>query len=104
MHTQTMKLYWGAECDVTPKAGRLILVDGWGSPVSRILQDCEIPEFAPFRLPSLNHPDVAYAVRVEVTGRTIQTRPWNDYGWVKIRIVFVGDGEPDTCTSGWMKV
>jgi hypothetical protein len=42
-------------------------------------------------------------VRVRVTGRTIQPNPKVGEG-VRVEITFVGDGEADTVTRGWMKV
>jgi hypothetical protein len=90
--------------EVESKVGSLILVDGWGSNISQALQPCEFPDFAQFRLPSGRYDKVAYAVNIEVTGRTTQSRPWNGRGWVRIKITFVGDGEPDSVVPGWMKI
>ena len=98
-------MLWGnVEVDATPRAGRQVIVDGWGSPIASVLQDCELPDFAPFRLPSMKYDRIAYAVRIDVTGRTLQRRPYNGTDWVKVQITFVGDGEPDTVGNGWMKV
>jgi hypothetical protein len=59
---------------------------------------------APFRLPSRRYDNIAYLCRVEITGRTLQRRPYDDRLWIRVRIVFVGDGEPDTESRGWMAV
>jgi hypothetical protein len=42
------------------------------------------------------------AVNVTVTGRTLQ-RMQGDL-FVRVKIEFVGDGEPSTFTGGWLKV
>jgi hypothetical protein len=81
---------------------RGILVDGWGGHCPSYLEPSEWPELAPFRLPSLRYTDIKYLCQVEITGRTAQRRPYDDRLWVRVRIVFVGDGEPDTQSRGWM--
>jgi hypothetical protein len=88
--------------DVRPEVGRGILVDGWGTHCPSYLEACELPELAPFRLPSGRYSDIRYACRVEITGRTAQRRPYDDRLWVRVRIVFAGHGEPDTQARGWM--
>lgn len=57
---------------------------------------------APFRLPG---PHGALAVRVEVTGRTVRhtVAGLAGVGVVRARITFVGDGEPDEVTGGWIR-
>ena len=42
----------------------------------------------------------AIAVNVEVTGRTI--RYYSGEAWVRVKLTWVGDGEPDTTTGGFM--
>ena len=42
------------------------------------------------------------AVNVTVTGHTLQRRQGDLY--VRVKVEFVGDGEPSTFTGGWMKV
>ena len=44
----------------------------------------------------------AIACNVEITGRTFQYRGGTYY--VRIRMIWVGDGEPDTDCPGWLKV
>jgi hypothetical protein len=102
---KTLQLY-GHEIEVSPEAGRGILVDNWGDGYRlSFLEDCEMPEFAPFRLPSNQYSDVRYACRVEITGRSLQNRPHHKSTlFVRVRIVFVGDGEPDNVATGWMAV
>ena len=88
---------------ITPEPGCLVLVDGWANGyIATRLLPCEVPEFAPFRLPSVRYDDVSYPVRLKVTGRTLQRRPYSDTSWVRVKIVFVGDGEPDTVGRGWL--
>lgn len=43
-------------------------------------------------------------VDIEITGRTIQRRPYQQGFWIKINIVWVGDCEPDTRSAGWLFV
>ena len=87
-----------------PAAGSLILTDR--TAIGRLLADCETPEFAPFRLHSetLERLNGCYgpACRVEVTGRTFQKI--HGYDVVTVRLVFVGDGEPDTVQTGCLMV
>ena len=103
MNAKTIALPW-RDVDVTPEQGRGVLVDGWNTNCPSYLEDCEIPEFAPLRLPSFKYDDVKYAVRIEITGRKGQRRPYDDRQWVRVKITFVGDGEPDTVSRGWMTV
>lgn len=103
MNAKTISLPW-IKTEVKPEAGRGILVDGWNTRCPSYLEDCEVPEFAPLRLPSFNYNDVKYAVRIEITGRKGQLQPYDDRHWVRVKITFVGDGEPDTVSGGWMTV
>lgn len=79
--------------DVSPTLGRLVQPDGWAWAVP--LQPSGWSA-ADFRLPSANYPDRSWAVKVTVTGRTVQK------GRIRVKIEFVGDGEPSTFHSGWM--
>ena len=97
----TVKLPWKS-VDVVPEAQRSVLVDGWGTCCPSILQDCECPEVAPFRLPSARYSDVSYACSVRITGRVAQRRPYSDCLWVRVAITFVG--EEQTVVAGWMAV
>lgn len=80
-------------CDVRPLPGRLVQPDGWQWAMPLTPSDWEQ---AAFRLPSARYNWVRWAVNVEVTGRTIRN------GRVRVKITFVGDGEPDTTHHGWM--
>lgn len=104
MQTKTFQSWGYNALTAKVEAGRSILVDGWKGHCSSILEDCEIPEFAPFRLPSMTYTDVAYTCNVEITGRTLQKRPYDGRLWVRVRIEWVKDGEPNTFSNGWMAV
>lgn len=93
----------------SPQIGSLVRPDEWRN--AHRLVESDWSE-APFRLPTGRMMpwadevrEVRLAVRVEVTGRTVR-RPFGRYGgrWVRVRVTFVGDGEPDTHTGGWMAV
>lgn len=102
--TKNVKLPW-MMTEVRPESGRAILVDGWNTHCPSILEDCECPEFAAFRLPSSQYTDIKYAVDVHITGRVAQRRPYQTLLWVKVCITFRHDGErPDTTVTGWMAV
>lgn len=62
-------------------------------------------EAADYRLPILGHgPIRSVAVRIEITGRRAQFRNADGSAWLKCRIVFVGDCEPDTYGKGWVRL
>ena len=89
---------WGH--DVTPQVGRYIKPDGWR--FGELLQKGD--NFSTFRLPTGSKFGVtSLAVEIETTGRTLQRRE-GEGGWVRVKITFVGDGEPDTVVRGYMKV
>ena len=82
--------------DIEIKVGSVIQADGWKL-------SCRVEEgddFSPFRIPTGDMVIESLAVRFEITGRTIQ----RDYAGpkVRIKIIFVGDCEPDTTTRGWL--
>jgi hypothetical protein len=45
----------------------------------------------------------AIACNVDITGRTFQERGRGNW-FVKVRLIWVGDGDPDTVTEGWLAV
>lgn len=98
-----VSLPW-TDVEIGPEAGRGVLVDDWGSHFPSYLEDCELPGLAPFRLPSQRYADVSYACRVEITGRKGVRRPYDDRLWVRVKVTFIGNGEPDTVVRGWMTV
>ena len=82
----------------TPRVGSYVVPDGWD--FGSLLQPSDW-DAAPFRLPSARYPTESWAVRVERTGTTLQRRQGGDF--VRVRVVFVGDCEPDTEVRGWMR-
>ena len=59
MQAKSIKFRWRDEpVEVRPEAGRGILVDGWGTHCPSYLEPCELPELAPFRLPSMRYSDI----------------------------------------------
>jgi hypothetical protein len=65
------------------------------------LRACEW-EGAEFRYPHAFQPNPAVAVNVEITGRTFQLR--GSVWAVKVRLEWVGDGEPSRFSTGWLRV
>lgn len=84
--------------EIEVKVGSVIRVDNWK--VSEALLPGD--DFSPFRIPThCGGPITSVAVRIEVTGRSIQYQGWMGKR-VRVRVVFVGDCEPDTCVGGWL--
>lgn len=96
MNANTKALVYGNEVEV--KVGSVIQPElwSWGT----VLEASDWSE-ADFRLPSARHPDMKLAVNVTITGTTWQRRA-GDY-WVRVKIEFVGDGEGETVSGGWMR-
>lgn len=67
------------------------------------LMACDDWDAAEFRIP-VTSLRVPAAVNVTVTGRTIQRRGPGGGRWVRIRVTFVGDGEPNVNRGGWLFV
>lgn len=90
-----MEIY-GIDC--TPRVGLMIRPENWA--MSSILLPGD--DFSPFRIRTSNDIIPSLACRVEVTGRTFQ----KDKGCrvVRVKITFVGDGEPDQFCRGFMGV
>ena len=85
--------------DVVPAVGRVVRPENWAL-CERLLPG---DDFSPFRIPtSSGGPIKSLAVRVETTGRMLH-RKAGDL-WIKVKITFVGDGEPDQVSPGWMLV
>lgn len=59
-------------------------------------------EFSTYRM-FLNGggPIKSVAIEVTITGRTVRTH--GGAGYLKARITFVGDGEPNTYAAGWVR-
>lgn len=79
-------------------AGAFVAPDNWAH--GSFLSDCTEWTLADYRLTSPS--GVPCAVNVEVTGRTIQRAPYTGAARVRVRIEFVGDGEPSTSVGGWL--
>ena len=91
---------WNAiEEGTQAEAGKMVYPDGWDGHGANLH---DYPEWskADFYLQGRYH---QVAVNVTVTGRTFQ-RPWGYSGpkAVRVKIEFVGDGEPSTFSGGWM--
>lgn len=83
---------------VEPKVGSLIKIDDW--PFACPLREGD--SFSPFRVPTGQTVIKSLAVKIEFTGRTIQ---WKSNGpRVRIKIIFVGDCEPDEQCGGWLLI
>lgn len=92
----TVATVYGVE--VRPQVGSVILPDNWR--ISHKLQPSAWDQ-AEFYLPTGYTAGITkIAVNITVTGRTWQ-RHSGDL-WVRVRIEFVGDGEPSVFHKGWM--
>ena len=92
-------LIYGTE--VEAKVGSCIRPDGWRFGSRLVPSDWDRAQFRllrPNAFPS--DPIQSLAVNIVITGRTWQRRQ-GDY-WVRLRIEFVGDGEPSVFVGGWM--
>ena len=85
---------------IEPAAGTPIIADEWPY-FHYLIADDTNWEPCDFRVRMAND-RYQIAVRVEVTGRTIQRKFSTDV--VRIKIIFVGDGTPDVEVGGWMEV
>lgn len=84
--------------EIEVKVGSVIHIDNWK--VSEVLLPGD--DFSPFRVATQSGgPIKSLAVRIEITGRSIQYLGWMGKR-IRIRVVFPGDGEPDTHASGWL--
>ena len=88
-----------------PEVGDVVVPDGW-KPFGAILKESD--GFSDGSFPGcqfrMETPRSEYnlAVNITLTGR--DTRKFQgEYGWVRVKIEFVGDGEPSDFSSGWMK-
>ena len=90
---------------VVPTVGQTLCIDGW----SRSSYHAWVPldesewEAAQFYV-TAPFTDARVALRLEVTGRTYQWPFGSDSPkCVRVRVEFVGDGEPSTYGKGWLK-
>lgn len=84
-----------APAKVSAKVGSYVETDS--RKMGEALLACDDWDEADFRYPSVCGP---IACNVHVTGRTVQYR--GGTRWVRCQVEFVGDGEPNTCVSGWI--
>ncbi len=87
----------------TPRIGSHVITESrlTNGRVFEALETCDDWNAAEFRLPG--YPGTpAVAVNVETTGRTVRTIGAAFPPVVRVRITFVGDGEPDVTVAGWM--
>ena len=88
--------------DYQPEVGDYVKPDGWN--IGEVLMeddgfsDSSFPG-CQFRIQSV-HADLA--VNITTTSRKVRTFQ-GSWGWVRVKIEFVGDGSPSEFTSGWMK-
>lgn len=87
------------ERKVAPKLDSVVRPDGWAWAGRLVRSDWDRADF--YLTTNSGGPIKELAVRITITGRTIQRRE-GDY-WVRVRIEFVGDGEPSSFTKGWMR-
>jgi hypothetical protein len=80
------------------KVGTYLEPDSWG--IGELLRP-GLQNFCSFYLPTHSGgPIKEVAVDVEVTGRKPR---WRQGDWyMRVKITFVGDGEPDTIVGGWV--
>lgn len=90
--------------EFSPKAGDLILIDTWPKHFqATILKESDWPKAA-FVIGSGRYDDVYSSINIQVTGKTLQQRPGMDGLFIRIRIEFVREDEPNTETRGWLRV
>jgi hypothetical protein len=85
---------------VAPHAAAKVEPDGWNG-YAGTLYVCEDWDAAEWRL-TTRHEGLDLAVNVEVTGRVVYHLNGNDWVKTRVRVTFVGDGEPDVEVRGWM--
>jgi hypothetical protein len=87
--------------EIQPKLGSFVWPDQWE--LGSHLSESDWSK-APFRIHA-SRVDIHLACKVKITGRTIRRIPnsFDGYG-VRVKITFVGDGEADTSTGGWLFV
>jgi hypothetical protein len=92
--------------DLTPRVGSWISLTDGPSPTSgdwhgKHLHPCDWWDGADFAV-EVPPPVGRVAVRIAITGRTLQY--FDGEAWVRVRVTFPGDDEPDSHCKGWMGV
>ena len=88
---------------ITPQVGDYVQPNHWATGELLLpgdgFKDSSFPG-AQFRLPSARRRGPTLAVNIKATGRKSH---FTGTGWkVRVRIEFVGDGEPSTFSGGWL--
>lgn len=86
--------------NVQPRIGDTLYPDGW-APSSTYLNPSDWDK-AEWRIPSARYSGIGLAIRLRVTGRTVQRKHGNLV--VRVEITWVGDGEPDTYSKGYLVI
>ena len=98
--------FYAAGFTPAPKVGSWVELDtGNDTHVAENLLTCDDWDKAEFRFPVTSR-RIPYAVNVIVTGRKLRWRSgtFPCSNWVRVKVTFVGDGEPDADRGGWMLV
>ena len=89
---------------VTPSIGGLIRHDD--RDYSRLLEGDDFVDSgyggSQFRVPTGFSHCPSVPLNITITGRTIQRERWGG-AWVRIKIEWVNDCEPNTFTGGWLQ-
>ena len=100
MKNLTGKPMKNADYLIAPHVGAEVKADSWGY-FKTLTEDVTDWEPCDFRI-WMGGGRYHTAVRVEVTGRTVQ---YNFGGSVvRVKIIFVGDESPDVEVGGWMRI
>lgn len=93
--------------EIRPEVGSFVIPDG------KLVGECLLPgdetvdagyRGCQFRWPVNQYPIDTVAIDIEITGRTLRRRAYQDGYFVRCKIVFVGDCEPDSWIVGWLQV
>lgn len=93
--------------EVKPQVGSFVIPDG------KLVGECLLPgdetvdagyRGSQFRWPTNDKLIPSVGVDIEITGRTLRRRAYQNGYFVRCRIIFVGDCEPDSWIVGWLKV
>ena len=91
--------HWkGVDRLIAPSVGNWLEPDGWKT--GGLLSESDW-DAADFRVGAC-FTSRTYALNLEITGRDLRYR-YGSLNWVRVRIVWVGDGEPDTYSGGWLR-
>lgn len=86
---------------IVPAAGMSVKPDTWNIGFAELIPSDW--DMAPVRIRTYQPVIESLAVRIEITGRTVFNQGYG-INVVRCRVVFVGDGEPDTAVGGWLNV